>query len=344
MRNNIRNNIRRSANNSAGFTLIELLVVIAIIAILIGMLLPPVQKMRVAAANAACSNNLKQIGLAAINYKNQNGKPPNNWGELAEWCARHPSLCSGPYAELAAGSGQWNGWQYQLLPYLEQDLYKVTVEVYPIYPGVTGSMNYVFRDGIVSSVPNPDADEGSKRLRDRLYAKGAEKIAELLNMHKDAPSRARDFVAAPETTRAILVGIDANADGKFKLDEIRNLNTGSELSLDGFLDDVWREMKLDMLSSEVSSEISVGLPVVQSEQGNSPLTFKGLCELTRLYVAKEEDANYFCEQLRAAEEAAARGDLAAKAGFLGSYIDEVGRYSWAYLVRRSTLTTIARAL
>jgi prepilin-type N-terminal cleavage/methylation domain-containing protein/prepilin-type processing-associated H-X9-DG protein len=59
-----------------GFTLIELLVVIAIIAVLIALLLPAVQAAREAARRAQCVNNLKQLGLAVLNYEGSNGCIP----------------------------------------------------------------------------------------------------------------------------------------------------------------------------------------------------------------------------------------------------------------------------
>jgi prepilin-type N-terminal cleavage/methylation domain-containing protein/prepilin-type processing-associated H-X9-DG protein len=87
----MRESIRR------GFTLIELLVVIAIIAVLIALLLPAVQAAREAARRAQCINNLKQIGLAVMNYESVNTSlPPGKKG-----------CC-------------WGSWTMFVLPFIEQ--------------------------------------------------------------------------------------------------------------------------------------------------------------------------------------------------------------------------------
>jgi len=73
---------------AGGFTLVELLVVIAIIAVLIGLLLPAVQAARESARRSSCSNNLKQLGLGALNYAEAAGRLPytnkrlgGTWGQ-----------------------------------------------------------------------------------------------------------------------------------------------------------------------------------------------------------------------------------------------------------------------
>jgi prepilin-type N-terminal cleavage/methylation domain len=65
---NDRRNNRPASRPGAGFTLIELLVVIAIIAILAAILFPVFAQARAKARQTACVSNMRQIGLALVQY------------------------------------------------------------------------------------------------------------------------------------------------------------------------------------------------------------------------------------------------------------------------------------
>ncbi|MGI9177497.1 MAG: DUF1559 domain-containing protein [Pirellulales bacterium] len=105
---------RSSASIRRGFTLVELLVVIAIIATLIGLLLPAVQSAREAAQRSACSNNVRQIALGALNYESAQQRYPTS-GEGVNFTNGKDALNVNsffvqvlPYIEESAIASKWN--------------------------------------------------------------------------------------------------------------------------------------------------------------------------------------------------------------------------------------------
>ncbi|WP_164102153.1 DUF1559 domain-containing protein [Candidatus Laterigemmans baculatus] len=127
---------RPRANRPHGFTLVELLVVIAIIGVLVGLLLPAVQAARESARRMQCSNNLKQIGLAAHNFQDTFGQLPNG--------ARDGDV--GDPLNSCCNSLSRHGWSwaYHILPFMEQNnVYELGDEDDPV-----GTQNIVAQQGI----------------------------------------------------------------------------------------------------------------------------------------------------------------------------------------------------
>lgn len=94
----------RFGSRRPGVGLVELLVALSIISLLLALLLPAVQKVRVAAAKLACASNLRQVGIAAHHCDSVTGSLPPAF-QRRTWNAPYPNL----------------QWPIHLTPYLELD-------------------------------------------------------------------------------------------------------------------------------------------------------------------------------------------------------------------------------
>ena len=131
--------------NRRGFTLIELLVVIAIIALLLGILMPALRKVREQGKEVVCRNNMRQIGVAANLYAQENDMYiPRS----AEW------------------GGEIEPWFQLFMPYLSQkdiegDYRNVEIFRCPSYPNKEQTVCYV-----VNGWSRDRAFHGRSRLTD----------------------------------------------------------------------------------------------------------------------------------------------------------------------------------
>lgn len=109
------NSLPVRAARRPGFTLVELLVVIAIIGILVALLLPAIQAAREAARRTKCLNNLKQMGLAILNYESTRKTYPRG-----RWNVNPADTSKHSVPDRTVTKSNDHSWQAVVLPYAEE--------------------------------------------------------------------------------------------------------------------------------------------------------------------------------------------------------------------------------
>lgn len=244
--------LRGSLRLRGGFTLIELLVVISIIGILVGLILPTLQKHRVAFNQQQIQFSLVKIAQTEGDYYAKNHHYTDSLADLGV-----TSPQNGYFLSVVASSPTAPAAGF-------------TAKATPAAPGLTGdSILSITKHPMQGITVKPIADAARKRQEafDDIGARVAQTLTSLLAAgvsgdSDDPPSErlelAADVLADPKTPARVLNRLDANDDGQVTFAEILTYDRDTSTPLGGFLAFAGKELQIGAGGEDVS-----GLPGVR---------------------------------------------------------------------------------